>query len=93
MLSEMTAEQFFDWIEYDNQCPFGDERADMRQAAGLAWNLATKTSEVESPSLMYPYWEPESSFEDRCKQVTEAASKWQTQSQGSPSTLPQTSQD
>lgn len=89
----MTAEQFFDWIKYDNECPFGDDREDMRQAAGLAWQMSAQTPDGESPSLFYPYWEKEEDLEDRCSKLMEAAKKWQDQSQGLPSTLPQTRQD
>lgn len=86
----MTAEQFYDWIRFDNQCPFGDDRRDMRQAAGLSWQAAAHTPDGESPSLFYPYWETEEELDDRIKKIDAKVAEWLDQSQGSQSTSPPT---
>lgn len=90
MLEQMTAEQFDDWIQFAGKFPFGEDRADMRQAAGVMWQLAPYSQGDELPSLTYPYFAPEEDLDDRIKRLDAEAKKWQPPSHGSQSTLPQT---
>lgn len=56
LLPWLTWEQFSDWRNYWCQEPWGDIRADAREAANTIW-LAGVGHDQDSPSLVYPYFE------------------------------------
>lgn len=76
LLEELTLEQFQIWTQYYAAEPWGEARADQRQAAGILWLLAPHLqSEADLPDLHYPYFQNETDdeFVARAKRIAQAA--------------------
>jgi hypothetical protein len=56
----LTVDEFRLWQAYFEVEPWGELRADLRQAAGIAYNKAEcLPDDAELPNLQFPYWENE----------------------------------
>lgn len=51
----LTWDQFQDWLVYYDQAPFGEHRADLRQAVLINYMLPTEDGS-DLPNVIYPYF-------------------------------------
>lgn len=77
LLSRLTLAQYQEWVAFYELEPFGDLRADQRQAAGVLWGISPYLKEhTDLPDLHYPYFdeiESEDDFVARAKRLSAAA--------------------
>ena len=88
MLEAMTAEQFMRWEKYYEQEPWGENRADQREAANTLYGLAPWLPVTAMlPDLHYPYFEDDSpeALATRMRTMDGQIKKWQPQFQNSQS--------
>jgi hypothetical protein len=88
MLAELTQEEFQGWQDAFVDDPWGEHRADLRQAANTLWSVSHMTHQ-DPPELLHPYFhadEPDE-LEDRIKAIDNAAealtNQWQPASPNS----------
>ena len=77
----MTVDEFLDWQAYWELEPWGELRADLRQAAGLAISKAEwLPADAELPEFTYPYWdtaeETQVDLAERQRMIAEHTQRW-----------------
>jgi len=75
----LTWDEFTDWLAYYQVEPWGDERADLRQAVAIAYqNIAWLPDDAELPEIVWPYFPDaeEIDFQAVREAIEEHATKW-----------------
>ncbi len=67
---DLTERQLREWENFYEQEPWGESRADLRQAASIAiWGAMLAGGSKKPPSPMFPYWEEQERLDP--KQIDE----------------------